>query len=233
MATPPSKGDEVPQPGFLSILDPTDAKITPPAGMNSTGRRSALAAWLTDPKNPLPARVMVNRIWNYNFGRGIVNTPGDFGMMGSRPTHPELLDYLASSFIENGWGMKKVNRMILLSNTYQQSSDFEAKAAEVDPDNNLIWRYPRHRLEAEAIRDSMLSISGLLNPQMGGPGVFPPVPEGTISLNSPQQRQRLAAGRPRKRSRAEQPSQRLHLPSGAICGIRCFREFDSANTFLS
>ena len=95
---------------------------------NSTGRRSALAAWLTDPKNPLVARVMVNRIWHYNFGRGIVATPGDFGRMGSRPTHPELLDYLASTFVENGWSMKKMHRMILLSNTYQQSSEFQAKA---------------------------------------------------------------------------------------------------------
>ena len=167
-----AKGDEV-QPGFLSILDPSDAKITPPAGVNSTGRRSALAAWLTDPSNPLPARVMVNRIWHYHFGRGIVATPGDFGRMGARPTHPELLDYLASYFVDNGWSIKKVHRLILLSNTYQEASDFDAKIAEADPDNKLLWRYPRHRMEAEAIRDSMLSTSGLLNPQMGGPGVYP------------------------------------------------------------
>ena len=106
-ATPTLKGDEV-QPGFLSILDPTDAKITPLP--NSTGRRTALAAWLTDPKNPLVARVMVNRIWHYNFGKGIVATPGDFGRMGSRPTHPELLDYLAANFVENGWSIKKIQR---------------------------------------------------------------------------------------------------------------------------
>ena len=90
---PYAKGEEV-QPGFLSILDPSDAKITPPAGLNSTGRRTVLANWLVDPKNPLVARVMVNRIWQYHFGTGIVATPGDFGRMGSRPTHPELLDYL-------------------------------------------------------------------------------------------------------------------------------------------
>ena len=173
-------GDEV-QPGFLSILDPSDAKITPPAGVNSTGRRSALAAWLTDPSNPLPARVMVNRIWHYHFGRGIVATPGDFGRMGARPTHPELLDYLASYFVDNGWSIKKVHRLILLSNAYQEASDFDAKIAEADPDNKLFWRYPRHRMEAEAIRDSMLATSGLLNPQMGGPGVYPPVPPGLIS----------------------------------------------------
>jgi len=223
------KGDEV-QPGFLSILDPTDARITPPAGMNSTGRRSALAAWLTDPKNPLPARVMVNRIWNYNFGRGIVNTPGDFGMMGSRPTHPELLDYLASSFMENGWSIKKVNRMILLSNTYQQSSDFEAKAAEVDPDNNLIWRYPRHRLEAEAIRDSMLSISGLLNPQRGGPGVFPPVPEGTITELSATA---AAGGWKTEKDPAQNNRRSVYIFVRRNLRYPMLQEFDSANTFES
>ncbi len=175
------KGEEV-QPGFLSILDPSDAKITPLP--NSTGRRTALAAWLTDPKNPLVARVMVNRIWNYNFDRGIAATPGDFGLMGTRPTHPELLDYLATAFVENGWSIKKMNRMILLSSTYQQSSEFQTQAAAVDPDNKLMWRYGRHRMEAEAIRDSMLSVSGLLNPQMGGPGVFPPVPPGTLASKS-------------------------------------------------
>ena len=130
-------------------------------------------------------------------------------MMGSRPTHPELLDYLASNFVENGWSMKKLNRMILLSNTYQQSSDFEAKAAEADPDDKLLWRYPRHRLEAEAIRDSMLSVSGLLNPQMGGPGVFPPVPRGTHHGTL----RNGGGGRleDRKGPGAEQPAQRLYF----------------------
>jgi hypothetical protein len=168
------------QPGFLSILDPTDVTVTPPAGMDSTGRRSVLAGWLTDPKNPLPARVMVNRLWHYHFGRGIVSTPGDFGRMGARPTHPELLDFLAATFVENGWHMKAMHRMILLSNTYQQSSATQA-AAQVDPDNKLLWRYNRHRMEAEAIRDSMLFVSGRLNPQMGGPGVFPKVPKGVLT----------------------------------------------------
>src|ERR1044071_7543851 len=100
-------------------------------------------------------RVMVNRIWHYNFGKGIVATPGDFGRMGSRPTHPELLDYLAASFVENGWSIKNIQRQILLSNTYQQSAGMQAKAAQEDPDNKLLWRWPRRRLEAEAIRDSM------------------------------------------------------------------------------
>jgi hypothetical protein len=168
-------------PYFPSNQDPRDARITPTPDGKSTGRRSALAAWLTDPKNPLPARVMVNRIWHYNFGQGIVSTPGDFGIMGGRPTHPELLDYLTTYFVENGWSIKKLNRMILLSNTYQESPDDQVKAAEADPDDNLLWRYRRRRMEGEAIRDSMLFTSGLLNRKMGGPGVFPPIPAGTVS----------------------------------------------------
>ncbi len=146
------KGEEV-QPGFFSILDPSDVKTTPPAGMKSTGRRTALAAWLTDPKNPLTARVIVNRVWQYHFGTGIVATSGDFGRMGARPTHPELLDYLATTFVENGWSFKKLHKMILLSNTYQESSDSQTAANEADPDNKLIWRYNRRRIEAEAVRE--------------------------------------------------------------------------------
>ena len=166
---------------------------------------------------------MVNRIWHYHFGRGIVATPGDFGRMGARPTHPELLDYLASYFVDNGWSMKKVHRLILLSNTYQEASDFDAKIAEADPDNKLLWRYPRHRMEAEAIRDSMLATSGLLNPQMGGPGVYPPVPPGLISRAFGDGRgRRLAHG---ERSGAGRPPQRLHFCApqpalSAAAGIR-------------
>ncbi len=226
---PALKGDEV-QPGFLSILDPSDAKITPPAGLNSTGRRSALANWLTDPKNPLPARVMVNRMWSYHFGRGIVATPGDLGRMGSRPTHPELLDYLDATFVYTGWSMKKMQRMILLSNTYQQSSDFRASAAEGDPDDALLWRYPRHRLEAEAIRDSMLSVSGLLNPQMGGPGVFPPVPAGTISDLSATA---AAGGWKTEKDAAQNNRRSVYIFVRRNLRYPMLQEFDSANTFES
>ena len=169
--------DEV-QPGVLSILDPAPAKIAAPEGLNSTGRRSALANWLTDPNNPLTARVMVNRIWQYHFGTGIVGTSSDFGVMGDRPSDPQLLDYLATAFVENGWSIKKMHRLIMLSSAYQQSSSYQAEAAKIDPDNRLLWRFNRHRLEGELIRDSMLFAGGLLNPKMGGPGVFPPIPEG-------------------------------------------------------
>jgi len=224
-----NKGDEV-QPGFLSILDPSDAKITVPANVNSTGRRSALAGWLTDPKNPLVARVYVNRMWHYHFGRGIVATPGDFGRMGARPTHPELLDYLTASFIEGGWSTKKLHRMILLSNTYQQSADANVKNAEADPDNKLMWRWGRRRMEAEAIRDSMLMTSGLLNPAMGGPGVFPPVPKGaTTELSST-----AAAGGWRTEKDIAQTNRRsVYIFVRRNLRYPMLQEFDSANTFES
>ncbi len=167
--------DEV-EPGFLSILDPGPAKITPAPNANSTGRRTALARWLTDRNNPLVPRVMANRIWHYHFGRGLVGTPSDFGLMGESPTHPALLDWLASTFLETGWSMKAMHRMILLSNTYQQSSS--NPAAVSDTSNRLFARYPRHRLEGEAIRDSILAVSAQLNPKMGGPSVFPELPPG-------------------------------------------------------
>jgi hypothetical protein len=169
------------QPGFLSILDPGNPQIAPPEGMNSTGRRSVLANWLADPQNPLTPRVMANRIWHYHFGRGIVASTSDFGVMGDRPTNRQLLDYLASSFVENGWSIKKMHRLIMLSKVYQESSDSQPQAETVDPDNNLIWHYDRHRLEGEAIRDSMLSVSGLLNTKLGGPGVNPPMPPGVAA----------------------------------------------------
>jgi len=172
-------------PGFPSIIDPVDPKIVPPEGQNSTGRRSVLANWLADPRNPLVARVMVNRIWQFHFGDGIVGSPSDFGMMGDRPINQKLLDYLAVAFIENGWSMKKMHRLIMLSRAYRESSAFQAQAAAVDPDNKLLWRYDRHRLEGEAIRDSMLFVSGLLNPKMGGPGVHAPLPAGVDASGAP------------------------------------------------
>jgi hypothetical protein len=224
---PYSKGEEV-QPGFLSILDPSDPKITPTAGLNSTGRRTVLANWLVDPKNPLVARVMVNRIWQYHFGTGIVATPGDFGRMGSRPTHPELLDYLAATFVENGWSMKKLHKQILLSNTYRQSSDSQTAAAQADPDNKLLWRYGRHRLEAEAIRDSMLQLSGLLNSKMGGPGVFPPVPEGTVSALSATA---AAGGWSSEKDSTQNNRRSVYIFVRRNLRYPMLQEFDTPNTF--
>jgi hypothetical protein len=172
-----SRAEEV-QPGFLSILDASPAKITPMA--ESTGRRSALASWLTSPENPLTARVMVNRIWLHHFGEAIVGSPSDFGMMGQRPTHPELLDWLASEFVKSGWDVKKMHKLIVMSNAYQQSSAYQASAAAVDPNNKLLWHFPRQRLEGEIIRDAALAVSGLLNESIGGPSVFPELPTGAV-----------------------------------------------------
>jgi hypothetical protein len=170
------------QPGFLTLLDPGNAKIVPPEGVASTGRRTALAKWLTDPENPLTVRVMVNRIWHYDFGQGIVGTPSDFGVMGERPTHPELLDWLAREFVRGGWSIKHIHRLILNSAAWQQSSAERKDAEAVDASNRLLWAYPRHRLEGEVIRDSALYVSGLLNLTEGGPSVFPELPEGMGGL---------------------------------------------------
>ncbi len=169
------------QPGFLTILDSNDPKITPSLDGKSTGRRTVLANWLADPKNPLSTRVIVNRVWHYHFGRGIAGTPSDFGIMGDRPVNKELLDYLTASFVEGGWSLKKLHRMIMLSNAYQQASGYNEAAAKLDPEDKLVWRYNPHRLEGEVIRDSMLQVSGLLNDEMHGPGVFPPLPPGLLA----------------------------------------------------
>ncbi|MEZ5366085.1 MAG: DUF1553 domain-containing protein, partial [Bryobacterales bacterium] len=169
--------DEV-EPGFLSVLDPGPAELHQPEGVVSTGRRSALANWLADANNPLTARVMANRIWHYHFGRGIVGTPSDFGRMGERPSHPELLDWLTSEFIANGWSVKDMHRLIMTSRTYKQASMFNEAAQAKDPFDKLLWRFPPQRLEGEVIRDSMLAVAGKLNPVVGGPSVFPPLPDG-------------------------------------------------------
>jgi hypothetical protein len=136
-------------------------------------RRRRLAEWLASPEQSLPARVLVNRVWHYHFGRGLVGTPSDFGFNGERPSHPELLDYLASEFIARGWSVKKLHRLILLSNTYRQGSRFDEAAAKVDAENKLLWRFSPRRLEGEAVRDALLLVSGQLNDERGGPGFRP------------------------------------------------------------
>ncbi|QOV89568.1 DUF1553 domain-containing protein [Humisphaera borealis] len=133
-------------------------------------RRLALANWIASADNPLTARVIVNRLWHYHFGTGLVDTPSDYGINGSRPTHPELLDFLASELITHGWSLKHVHRLILNSKTYQQSSAFNEVAARVDSNTRLLWRFPPRRLDAEAVRDAMLAVSGKLDLTMGGPG---------------------------------------------------------------
>ena len=142
-------------------------------------RRLVLANWIANPENPLTARVMVNRIWQHHFGRGIVATPSNFGKNGSPPTHPELLDWLANRFVEAKWSIKAMHRLMVTSGTYRQSSQrTDSTAEQADAENRLLWRFRRRRLEGEAIRDSVLAVSGRLHYARGGPAVFPPLPKG-------------------------------------------------------
>jgi hypothetical protein len=173
------------QPGFLSVLSQSPesaAKVAVPlAGVS--GRRSALARWLTDPENPLVARVIVNRIWQGHFGRGLVDNANDFGTQTASPTHPELLDWLAHQFVASGWDIKALHRLILTSEVYRQASYRQRAdepvplAAKIDSENRLYWHHSRRRLTAEQIRDSILAVSGRLNEKIEGPSVRPPLPK--------------------------------------------------------
>jgi hypothetical protein len=167
--------DEV-QPALPVLWAGANAKLEIKPTATSSGRRTALANWLASPDNPLTARVFVNRVWSQYFANGIVGTVADFGRAGQKPTHPELLDYLATDFVKQGWSVKKLHREILLSSVYRQSSGQRDDVLKIDPDNKLLAVYPRKRLEAEEIRDSLLAASGQLEDKIGGPAVFPPVP---------------------------------------------------------
>ena len=164
-------GKEV-EPGVPSVFGAGQLEGTP-ALKKSTGRRLALARWMTRSDNPLVARAIVNRIWQGHFGEGLVASENDFGLMGQRPTHPQLLDYLATELIQSGWSLKHVHRLIVKSRTFQLSSAWDPRSAKIDPDQRLRWRWKPRRLEAEAVRDSVLSLSGQLNPEMHGPSVYP------------------------------------------------------------
>src|SRR2546426_7892172 len=138
-------------------------------GRATRGGRSARARWLASPRTPLRARVMVNRLWQSHFGRGLVATSSDFGRAGEPPTHPELLDWLAQEFVQRGWSLKAMHRLIMTSSAYRQSTAISGAAVRVDPQDRLLWRMPRRRLEGEAIRDAMLAVSGRLNEERGRP----------------------------------------------------------------
>jgi len=179
---PKKKGGAI-EPGFLSILDEAPAKVTPLAtAPGSTGRRAALARWLTQPDNPLSTRVIVNRVWQYHFGRGLAANPSDFGRLGEKPTHPELLDWLTTRFVRQGWSLKQLHRLILTSATYRQQ--FHHPKAELcrlkDPENRLYWRGNTRRLDAEQIRDAALAVTGELDLTAGGPSVESSEPRRSI-----------------------------------------------------
>jgi hypothetical protein len=176
-----SPGREM-EPGTLSCLDGLPAVLDVKDPADEGARRAALAKWIVDPRNPLTRRSIVNRIWQFHFGRGIVDSPSDFGHMGSLPTHPELLDWLAVEFTEptvtigrspkpseGPWSIKRMHRLILLSSVYRQSSANNAEAAAIDSGNQFLWRMNRQRLEAESIRDAILQVTGKLDTRMGGP----------------------------------------------------------------
>ena len=165
--------DEIVTPGALSAVADLNPDFGLAADAPEAQRRLKFADWLADARNPLPARVMANRIWHYHFGQGLVSSPNDLGVSGARPSHPELLDWLAAKFIDSGWSVKSLHRLIVHSATYRQSSAMNEKAVKLDADNQLLWRFTPRRLEAEAVRDAMLAVSGQLNPAMGGPSFRP------------------------------------------------------------
>jgi hypothetical protein len=180
-----ARGPEV-SPTFPAVLCRSDAKAvaSPGRSARSTGRRTALAEWLLRPDHPLTARVIVNRLWQHHFGRGLVGTPSDFGTMGDEPSHPKLLDWLANELIARGWSLKSMHRLIVTSAAYRQASRAAGPGPSTDPENRLLWRQNRQRLDGEAIRDSLLAVSGRLNKAMGGPSVFPELPPELSRLSS-------------------------------------------------
>ncbi|MCS6863607.1 MAG: PSD1 and planctomycete cytochrome C domain-containing protein [Gemmataceae bacterium] len=182
--SPHAPGKEV-QPGFPTVLGLPDPVIPPPRpGQKSSGRRSVLAQWIASADNPLTARVFVNRVWQYHFGKGIVPTANDFGKLGEPPSHPELLDWLASEFIAGGWKLKRLHKLIMMSNTYQLASVAHADNLRIDPANTYLWRFNMRRLTAEEIRDSILAVSGTLNLKQFGPSTYPKIPKEVLAGQS-------------------------------------------------
>ncbi len=181
---PLSPGSQM-SPGFLTVA----TSGTPPTAIprqygRTSGRRLALARWIASRDNPLTARVIVNRIWHHHFGRGIVGTLDNLGKMGDAPTHPELLDWLAVEFMDRGWSIKQMHRLLMTSEAYQMAASYEDDAAnESDAENRLLWRYRQQRLEAEAVRDAIMTVSGGIDLTVGGPPIFPYVPEEILATS--------------------------------------------------
>ena len=181
---PHAPGKEV-APGFPAVLGVPDPVVPAPRpGAKSSGRRTALAAWLTSKDNPLTARVMVNRVWQNHFGRGLVPTANDFGLLGEQPTHPELLDHLAADFVAGGWRVKRLHKQLMMSNAYRLSSRPDAAGLKADPGNALLGRFNMRRLAAEEVRDSILAVSGGLDPALYGPSVYPRIPADVLAGQS-------------------------------------------------
>jgi mono/diheme cytochrome c family protein len=179
-----AKGDEV-KPGFPAVLGFADPVLpTRRTSRDTGGKRRALAEWMTSKENPMPARAMANRLWQHHFGRGLCRSSNDFGKLGELPTHPELLDWLASEFQAQNWSMKRMHRIIMLSSAYQMASSDDAEGLRLDPGNDLYWRFDMRRLGAEEFRDSILAVNGSLNLKMGGPSMFTEVPASVLQTSS-------------------------------------------------
>jgi cytochrome c553 len=177
-------GEQV-EPGFPKVFNLPDPAIpTPAPDAKTCGRRSVLARWIASADNPLTARVLVNRLWQHHFGRGIVRSPNDFGTKGDAPTHPRLLDWLATEFVRHGWHLKPLHRLIMTSRAYRMSSRGHQAGLKADPANDLFWRFDMRRLTAEEIRDSILAVNGTLYPRMYGPGIFPEIPAEVLAGQS-------------------------------------------------
>jgi hypothetical protein len=219
-------------PGVPAVLASPDSNPKPVAtspvtrdGRTTSGRRLGLAKWIVDPSNPLTARVMVNRIWQHHFGRGIVPSSSDFGKLGEKPTHPELLDWLAGRFVESGWDLKAMHRLILLSRTYRMSSEPGSANLEKDPRNLNFWRYDMRRLTAEELRDSILAVSGNLNRRTGGEWVCPPLPAEVLATAS-----RPGAGWPVARDPADHYRRSLYIHVKRSLRYQMLADFDQADT---
>jgi hypothetical protein len=222
-----SKPEERVGPAFPAALAPA-GHGPEVAGLPGTKRRAALARWLTAPENPLTARVLVNRVWGWHFGRGIVRTPNDFGTQGEQPAHPELLDWLARDLIGHGWSLKHLHRVLLLSNTYRMRGAAGGNGLRVDPEDRWLWHFPRRRLEGEAIRDAMLACAGTLSPKASGPPVVPPL--------SPQELTGLFDARgkwPVTRDAAEHTRRSVYLLVRRIFVYPLFAAFDPPEVMTS
>jgi len=213
------------EPGFPSILGGGAASIPePPAGAKTSGRRLVLANWIASPENRLTSRVMVNRIWQHHFGRGIVRSPNNFGQLGDLPTHPELLDWLAEEFVKQGWHMKSLHKLIMLSSTYRMSSRPDKLALEQDPGNDLFSRFDMRRLGAEEVRDSIYAVNGRLNLKMYGPGFYPDLSAEVLASQS-------APGSGWGKSTPEEQARRaiyIHVKRSLITPL--LADFDFADT---
>jgi hypothetical protein len=221
---PTSQGDKV-EPRFPAIFSapkPSIPKREPDAW--SSGRRLVLANWIGSEDNLLTARVIANRVWQYHFGRGIVRSANNFGQLGDPPTHPLLLDWLAKRFIENGWKLKPLHKQIMMSNAYRMSSQGNEAALAKDPANNLFWRFDMRRLSAEEIRDSIHAVTGVLNPKMFGPGMYPTISKEVLAGQS-------QPGKGWGKSSAEEQARRsiyIHVKRSLVTPL--LEDFDGADT---